>query len=76
MSAMSACTASVRQAEVENLHSAVVGDEDVLRLQVAMADAFVVRCAEAIDEFNRVIERALHGERAVLEDLAKVASLQ
>ena len=36
------------QSEVENLYPTVLGDEDVVGLQIAMDDAFVVRCGQSL----------------------------
>src|SRR5215470_7108048 len=38
------------QTEVEYLHAAVTGDEDVFRLQIAMNDSFLVSCGEAVGD--------------------------
>ena len=47
-----------REAEVEDLHLAVVGDEDVGRLDVAMDDARAVRVREAVAHRERDLELA------------------
>ena len=41
------------QAEVQNLDAAVGGDEEVLRLQVAMDDALLVRRRQAVRDLRR-----------------------
>ncbi len=44
------------QAEIEDLHAPVGGDEQVLRLQVAMHDALFVRTRQAVSNLDRVID--------------------
>jgi hypothetical protein len=46
-----------RETEVEDLHAAVAGDEDVRRLQIAMDDAAVVRGGESAGDLDAVIDR-------------------
>ena len=53
------------QAEVENLGAAVVGDEQILRLQVAMHDAFFVRGGKSPGNLLRVLDRFTGSERPV-----------
>src|SRR6185369_15613879 len=53
------------QAEVEDLHLAVAGDEDVLRLEVAVNDPFVMRRAEAARDLHGVIGRLARRDRAL-----------
>ena len=48
-----------RQAEVEDLHVAVGGDEDVLRLQIAMDDAALVRGGEPLGDLRALNSIAL-----------------
>src|SRR5205823_222972 len=43
--------------EVENLEATVTGDEKVLRLQVAVDDAFLVRCGQSTGELDGEIQR-------------------
>ena len=55
----------LRETEVENLHAAVVRDEDVLRLQIAMDDALLVRGGEAVRDLHRVsFDEALRTRRS------------
>ena len=51
------------QAEVEDLHAAVVGDEEVLGLEVAMDDAVVVRGGEAVGDLDGVVDGLAHRQR-------------
>ena len=55
-----------RQAEVENLDLAVLEQEDVLGLQVAMDEALVVRGGEPARDLHGDVDRLAHRERAVL----------
>ena len=52
------------QAEVENLHPAIFGDEDVLRLEVAMNDSFFVRCRESVGDLHAVVNGFANRQRA------------
>ena len=52
-----------REAEVEQLDLAVTGDEDVLRLEIAMHDAAIVRGGEAAADLHGVIEDRRQRER-------------
>src|SRR6266852_1239932 len=47
----------LRQSEIEQLYPAIAGDEDVLRLQIAMHNAFVVRCGQATGSLEGVVNR-------------------
>ena len=61
----------LRQAEVEDLHAAVVGDEEVLGLQVPVDDPLLVRGGEAVDDLERVVDRAARRDPAAREHRAK-----
>src|SRR5437870_3808955 len=51
--------------KVQNLHAAIFGDEDVLRLQVAMDDPFLVRSRQTMRNLDRIVDRfALRLRRA------------
>ena len=49
--------------------AAISRHEDVLRLQIAMHDAFLVRRGEAMGDLHRVLDRFAHRQRAVNEPL-------
>ena len=53
----------LRQTEVEDLHPAVGRDEHVLRLQVAVDDALVVRGREAVGDLHGDVDGLAHGKR-------------
>jgi hypothetical protein len=55
--------AAKRWTRARTLHAALVGDEQVLGLDVAMDDAFVVRGGQALGDLRAVVERARHAER-------------
>ena len=59
------------QAEVQNLHAAVVGDEDVLGFQIAMDDALVVRGRETVGDLERVLDGLARAEAAPSDPLAQ-----
>ena len=62
------------QAEVQNLDAVVMGDENVLRLQVAMDDAFFVRRGQTAGDLNRVVDRLARGDRTVCHPGAKLVA--
>ena len=66
----------LRQAEVENLHAPVAGDEEVLWLEVAMDDAFGVRRRQTAGDLLRVIKRLAHGQRTVIQLRAQLLAFQ
>ena len=61
----------LRQAEVEDLHPPVGGDEDVLGLEIAMHDAALVRGGHAAGRLRGDIERDPVGQRAPQERRAE-----
>ena len=50
-------------AKVENLHEAVGGDHDVLRLQIAMDDAGIVGLGQAVGDLHAEVEDTADGKR-------------
>ena len=64
------------QAEVENLDAAVAGDEQVLRLQVAMDDPFRVRRGQTCGDLPRVLNRLAQGSAPSLELRAQLLAFQ
>ena len=54
----------LREAEVEDLDAAVPRHEDVLGLQVAVDDPFLVRRGEAVGDLDRLFDRLAHRQRA------------
>ena len=57
-----------RQAEVDDPH-AVLGQDQVARLDVAVHDALRVRLGQAVGDLRRDVERLVHGERSRREPL-------
>ncbi len=53
-----------REAEIEDLGLAAIGDEDVCRLDVAMDDAFAVGGVEGVGHADRQVEQSIDRERA------------
>src|SRR5687768_12127336 len=50
-------------AKVENLHASVFGDEDIVRLQIAMYDALFVGGCQTLGNLQRVFNCAPLAER-------------
>ena len=59
------------ETEVEDLHAPFARDEDVLRLQVAMDDALVVRRGEAARDLGRVVDRLARRQRRAVDPRAE-----
>src|SRR2546428_337946 len=57
-------TGELRQSEIENLHAAIAGDEDVLGLQVAVDDLLVVGGGEAGGDADAVLNYFAGGQGA------------
>ncbi len=64
-------TSQLGQAEVQNLHSAVTGDEKIFRLQVAMHNALLVRRCQPPRHLQPIFNRFPDGERAIPQTLAQ-----
>ena len=54
------------QAEVEDLDAAVIGEEDVVGLEVAVNDPLVVRRGEPVRDLSRVIDRLARRQRRAI----------
>ncbi|MCG3159447.1 MAG: hypothetical protein JMDDDDMK_00436 [Acidobacteria bacterium] len=52
------------KSKIENLHAAVIRDKQILRLQVTMGDAFLVRGSESGGDLLRILNGRAHGQRA------------
>ena len=69
--------AGVRDAEIGDLDAPVVADEHVVRLDVAVHHAVLVRVAQAGEHLHRDRDRALRRQRPLgLDDLLERAALQ
>src|SRR5438105_1606959 len=64
------------QTEIEQLYSAIAGDEDVLRFQVAMHDTFVVRGGEPTGDLERIINSFAERQRARAQPFAQRFAFQ
>ena len=64
------------QAEVEDLDAAVLGDEDVVRLEIAVDDALVVGRGEALGDLRGVVDRLAHRQRRASDALAQRLALE
>ena len=60
-----------RQAEVQNLHQAAIGEHHVLRLQVAMKDAERVRCLQSVGDLDADGKQQLQTRRPTDDELVK-----
>ncbi len=65
-----------REAEVQDLHRAVGGDEDVLRLQIAVGDLPVVCGGQAAGHLRGDLQRLALRQRAAVQPRAQRLSLQ
>jgi len=52
----------LRQPEVEDLHAAVFGDEEILGFQVPVDYAFLVRGGEAVSDLDGILGRLASGQ--------------
>ena len=68
--------AQLRDPEVEDLHQTVLGEEQVLRLQVAMDDAFLVGGAQAPGDLDRGPPATAHAQGARGHAVAEGLALQ
>lgn len=57
----------LRQAKVQNLDPAVLGDEEVLGLEVAVDDAFFVSRRHSVSDLHGGINRLPERQRAMLQ---------
>ena len=65
----------LHQAEVEDLHQAVVGDHDVLGLEVAVHDAGRVGLGQPLGRLAGDVDRLQELERPAAHDVAQAAAL-
>jgi hypothetical protein len=63
-------------AEVEDLQPTLLGDEEVLGLEVAVDDALLMRSREALRELKRAAARLLHRQSSFPQTLAQRAPVQ
>jgi hypothetical protein len=57
----------LRQPEVQNLHPPVLGDEQVLRLQIAMHDPLLVRRRQPICHLHGIIDSFAQPDSTTLD---------
>ena len=69
-------TSQLGQAEVQNLHSTIAGDEQIFRLQVAMHDALLVRRRQSPRHLQPVFNRLADRKRAIPQTLAQRLTFQ
>src|SRR4249920_3095580 len=63
------------EAEVENLHAALAGNENILRLQVAVNDSLLVGRSQSAGDVLAVVNRFAGGESAVAQAVAESLAL-
>src|SRR5437016_1819465 len=61
----------LRETKVENLDAAVFGDEEVLRLEIAVNDALVVRGGQSMGDLDAVVDGFANRERAALQRMTQ-----
>ena len=66
----------LRQTKIENLHSSVVGDKDVVGFEIAMDDSFLVCCRQTVCDLQCVINSASLAQGSTANSLAKCFSFQ
>ena len=64
------------EAEVENLGSSIFGDEEILRLQIAVDDSFFVGRRQAGSNLHGVIARLPRGDRSALQYFAQALAFE
>jgi len=65
-----------REAEVEDLNPPVFGDEQILRLEIAMNDSFFVRRCQSMRDLHGVVQRLAGGNGSATQTLAQRLALQ
>src|SRR5436190_1465819 len=66
----------LRQPEVEDLHTRVLGDEHVLRFEVAVDDALVVSGGQAVCDLNGDVDRLARRHCAAVQPFAERLALE
>jgi hypothetical protein len=69
-------TRSFAQAEVEYLHAVVASYEDVLRLEVAVDDAFLVCRRQSADDLLRVVDRTPERYRPFVQSRTQLFAIE
>ena len=66
----------LRQPEVEYFHLAVIGDEDVRRLDVAVHDAGMMGSLEGVGDLTAEVEHHIDRQRSAVDPAAERAALE
>ena len=66
----------LRQTEIKQLDASTAGDENILRLQVAVNDSFVMRSRKSLRDLNRIFSRLTHRKRPGAHALPQRLSFQ
>ena len=64
------------QPEVQNLYSPILREEKILRLEVAMNDAFLVGCGQTMRDVQGVVQSFPHCDGPAAQALSKRLSLK
>ena len=64
------------KAEVKNLHSSIIRNENVLWLQIPMNDPTLVRRRKSVQHLLRVIQGLSHRQRPSLQEFTERPALQ
>ena len=59
------------QTEIEQFYAAVLGDDDVGRLEIAMDDSGRVGAGEGVGNLNRIFQRVFQGQAALADQLVE-----
>src|SRR5215813_6582523 len=62
--------------EVENFHSAVVSDKDIIGFEIAMNDSFLMRCGEATRNLQGIIKRSSLDQWSTSDPFAQCLTFQ
>ena len=65
-----------RNAEVENLYATIFGDEDVVGLEIAMNDSFLMRGRQTAGDLARIVDRSTLCKRRPSHSLAHGLALE
>ena len=71
-----ASISGAREAKIEDLHAAVVQDEDILRLQIPVHDPLVVRRGQSPGDLHCDLDCLADWQRSVGHTLAERLTLQ
>src|SRR5271163_5173316 len=65
-----------REAKVQDLHPPVFGDEQILRLEVAMDDSFFMSRGQPMRNLHGVVQSLAHRDRSAAQPLPQSLALK